>query len=1281
MLMKGEMSMNKLMCMMMAGAVGFGCLNGYSKTLVDLPVSAVGNTAYLTSAPERPWWNKSWTRRAPILVSSASQVASGKTVVETVVDFGEKVNPEEVRVVTPWETEIPCWAEAADGTAIRLFFKTPLRIEENKPFLVYWGNPQAKRAKVKSYLTLNQDDEELTLANGVLEVVFDRVHATAGLLKVLRVLASQTPNELQVRATGYAWQGFSLQAGGPVKWGAFEVVEDNPFVKRVRVDGDKATVEFSLYEGQPRIDYAYTLKNGRNEAWLYISWSCGDGVGQDDLYYPSLTGKTLSLRAALDTATDCIKNPEYRDLQRFLGAGWYAIRDRVQKEVVAHLFDRSKLLEFHYEGAGQHAGEAAQLHFRHALKKGETARGAGALFATLGDLNEVKEEYARTLRAPQVFVGASEAVREIAVKRPQFHRDFCADFNIGKGSGAGWASGEPLEGTAWCSNIVDHLRSYGANAVRIGGYGWKDLPVSKELYGRIAAFEGKKENMQRGAKTYPPWEEGVYTGRKFREHTAAAHAKGMSVSLWSSYLGEGWLHSKEAVLSAEGVTIDLDVMCLYADCGADLIFNGWAVREGHHAPESVMKGRGRNYWQWDDPTDFFELYEKPRTERINWFGREAKKRYPHLPVVTMNSECSILERETMMTDQTEGIDVVYCEFLPQCDSPRTVPHSKQSIKRLHALNNNAVGRTAHNHFYYYSHDTWNRIVQVDMPFAFGCCGFSFENLTYENFGFEQPQIVADSYRFFEYTRLGDKVARMGTVKDLAVYRSNRAYVDDVKAKRRGKPYAYTTQQDGRANGVAEIRNLNYDIVIDPYFTAKSLAAYRVVFVPENRSFTEGEVKELLAYAQAGGGALVEGASGDALKKRLAALEPGKVLAHGKGKVLWIANEKDDRTLTDRLATGWDMQAQAAFKAAIASVGSRPPYTVEGSKTLDSMLQASDEGLFFGIYNDGKSEDKGIVTIDAQVLTAASPLYVLDVKKGVRVPFTNGFEIVAEPQQASYCLIGDDTFTALLKVKDGTWAGLALTPASAADVMPGAKLPEDKDLPAGIPYKVIEIVDRSKLIRRSFEAAFNVAQYHAKNYDRLHFATDLKDAKYIFFHGYYENQRDAFVEKLFEDNAAELRDFLARGGGLIFHMSVPGPKAKKFLADAGVVDPSDTLTDDTGDGKGVWNPSVSTNTLLCAKAGSWFNANLGSNKGYAKWTKDQYAPFVMNRKRDVAMVVAQENVLGKGKVLFTRCSFAFTDWYENMNYGDAIVSWMIGMPAKDHAAAVERKNGGPGKIVE
>jgi len=56
------------------------------------------------------------------------------------------------------------------------------------------------------------------------------------------------------------------------------------------------------------------------------------------------------------------------------------------------------------------------------------------------------------------------------------------------------------------------------------------------------------------------------------------------------------------------------------------------------------------------------------------------------------------------------------------------------------------------------------------------------------------------------------------------------------------------------------------------------------------------------------------------------------------------------------------------------------------------------------------------------------------------------------------------------------------------------------------------------------------------------------------------------------------------------------------------------------------------------------------------------------------------VLGAGKVVFSENMAAFTDWYENREYGDRVISWIIGMPVKEHADKVELQNGGPGEIL-
>ena len=52
-----------------------------------------------------------------------------------------------------------------------------------------------------------------------------------------------------------------------------------------------------------------------------------------------------------------------------------------------------------------------------------------------------------------------------------------------------------------------------------------------------------------------------------------------------------------------------------------------------------------------------------------------------------------------------------------------------------------------------------------------------------------------------------------------------------------------------------------------------------------------------------------------------------------------------------------------------------------------------------------------------------------------------------------------------------------------------------------------------------------------------------------------------------------------------------------------------------------------------------------------------------------------------KVAFSENFLGFTDWYEQVEYGDVILSWFIGMPVKEHAKKVEILRGGPGAPFE
>ena len=1257
-------------CLAVACAMvgGLACLG--ARSLVDLPVSAVENRAYLQDLPTRPWWNGAWSRRAPILIANRAIEPSDKAVIDAVVDFGESVNSDEVRVVTPWGVEIPCVCEKEEGTAVRLLFQTELRIEENRPFFVYWGNPQAKKAKVRSLMSLDVAEDEVRLNNGVLDVVFDNRHLTGGLLKTLRVVGSSSRNELLERATGYAWEGFNPTVGGVPKWGSAKVIWNNAFKKQIRFESDKIDVDFFLYSEQPRLDYAYRLKDGNTQLCLGISWACGGGTAFDELVYPCLTGKMRKLLAGLNNVSDNIPTPRY-DLMPWLSEGWYAISDRRTGNVVGHLFDRMSLKAFDYNGAGQSAGELASLAFAHAQGRDVAKTGSGALYASIGKAEDVRREYRRLNGHPTVLVGKTEVCTEHPVRIPRLDRDFCMDFNIGKNSGAGWASGEPLEGMSWCSNICERLQSYGANVVRIGGYTWQDLPTTKDIYDRYRAL-CRSEYANKPDRKIPDWKEGACTGQKFREHCDVAHAKGMAVSLWSGLVMPGWHFHFDVIFDPEVVDLETDYALLYARTGADVIYNGILHSESPLMPDAMEKANGKTYWTWKNPRDYFRAQDR-RNELQKRLYRRAKASGVDKPVMTLHSEDGELWREMFGAGMAGSVDSIYCEMMPVCDNPTLIAHVKHVTKRLRASWNNKPGHTVHNHFYYMNYDYANRIQELEVPFITGINGFSFENLTYENFSREASQITADFYRFASYTRLGEKVAKMGPVKNLAVFRDSRAFEEDIVAGRNKDPYPYQARQDGRVNSFAEIHGFNYDVVIEKYFTAKDLAPYKAVYIPEDVALSKELADELVAYVKAGGGAIVEGetvggAGAGCQTLAKLGLKDGVVTNLGKGKIVWIKG-----ILTDRIAKR-ERKAWQEAKNLVASVGGIDPLQIE-SRTIDGVLQSGDDGMFLGVYNKGRKVDTGRVKIAEAVSGKSentSALYVLDVRRGVRFAYTNGFEIALGPEQCGFYLIGDDKFTALPNAVGGTWTGARLASLAPSGILPKKTVKGDFKQ-----AKAIEIVATKNgkpiALSRSEKAAIDVLSITEDGYNARQVAKVLDTAAYVHI------QADASVSDLvFADCADQLKMLLKRGGTILFDKSAPGPKARAFLKDIDVFNPFSAITQEVLDQEGEWNATVPTNSVLCVRKRSFKGLHCGEYS-FARWDAEhQYAPYVLKRNHKVAQMIVQEKVLGSGKIIFDCHARAFNDFYENRHLGDAILSYMIGMPVGDHAKKVELANGGPGE---
>ena len=1252
-----------------------------ARGILDVPVAEPTNRLYFADMPTRLWWNADWTKRAPLLVSNVSKVRVADAPVDIVVDLGEKVDPREVRVVTPWETEVPSCAWA-NGDKVEIVFLTELRELENKMFFIYWGNRKATASQPFSLLGVRSENGETRLSNGAIDVVFDDLHRTEGLIKSIPIAGSPARNELLWRTTGYAWEGFSFKAGGKDQgeWSKGEVVVDTPLRKTVRYTCAKAEIDFTLYANATRLDWSYRLAKGVNNATVGVSWAAGGGCTADDLYYVGTAGRVLTMRAALDCTTDCIPNPLYNNFPG-VSDGWYAIRDRRTHDTVGLVFDRAAVTRFGYLGAGQHTGEnmSFSLQSRVDAKKGEVATGAGALVARVGEWQDVQREHAFLKDRPRVFLGETQAYAPIAPKVPRAHRDFCVNVNVG-----GWKSSTPLEGDEWAPNIMRHIREFGANVILHGqltDYGWMDLALTKEQYDEFAAYSApffKKWNRE-----LPEWSPERFDGSRFRKMSSAAHRQGLAVIAWNGTVpgvkGYGDLFDEKEF------DVGMKMQALFPKVGQDSVFSGLTGGEGPAVPKELAKKNNKtHYWLWEDPREFFES-RRHVAKLMKKIYDYSHKVAPDAPVMNFTSDNGELGREMCLTYQVGTLDTMLNEFVSHLDFTKT----KHVAKRLRAFFDNEDGRTIWHHHYFMNFDYDNRIGNAELPFICGINGVSQESMTYENFHRDAFDIMGDFNRFAFHTQLGPKAAKMGPVKNLAVLRDMRCFEEDILKRRyTNRGWWQASLYDLRVNSFAEALNYNYDVVLDPFCKRDSLARYKAVYVPDDDVLSEELAKEILFYVKAGGGAVFEGAAGDGNKvmQRLA-LKDGEVKTFGKGKVVWTKP-----VLTDRMIKG-DAKAIARMKELVASVGGVETHAIAGSKTLDSVLQTSKEGMLLGVYNRGKAEDKGKVTVNWRLAERAAPLqakslFVLDVKRGIRFAYTNGFEIAVGPQQCGFYLIGDDAFTSIPKSTEVAWAGPA-----AATFNPQGTPVQKSDDPGFRPRRAVEVVTAN--IRRSEENGIRRTQFSMadeekipkgmKPYSAKAFAKALKDADYLHLQAPADE-----VDEVFADCADDLKAFLQRGGGILFdrYASI-GKNAAKFLADAGVDNPyaKAVRRKKEWDNLMTWNETLTTNHPFVAMTPVGERKHLfgqagGHDIAFTDWSKERQEPlYFISRDRGFATALIQQNVLGKGKVVFNALSRSFNDWYENKIFGNAVLSWLIGMPTDVHRKKAEAYTGGPGELAE
>lgn len=231
-------------------------------------------------------------------------------------------------------------------------------------------------------------------------------------------------------------------------------------------------------------------------------------------------------------------------------------------------------------------------------------------------------------------------------------------------------------------------------------------------------------------------------------------------------------------------------------------------------------------------------------------------------------------------------------------------------------------------------------------------------------------------------------------------------------------------------------------------------------------------------------------------------------------------------------------------------------------------------------------------------------------------------------------------------------------------------------------KFLDILRKQKKTEISFS---EWKKKHRELYKPLNddFAADLESAQLLYFSQHIHDGSSVLLDK-YPD---AVRKFLARGGVIFFdYFSARSGVLTKFLKSAGVENPSGTYSDlKTGECSVVIWKGCQDMPLF--KTPHNFDPETKFDRGYGwweKWSDKQFAPL-RNAKEPgkMAVMIVQENVLGKGKIIFNHYPMIFRGpaGGGNKKLLENTLSYIFGTDITKHKDKILTEQGGPGKPAE
>ena len=926
------------------------------------------NPLYLTRAPELPWWDKAYSRRLPFVVGEPIGLRRRQAPVSIVVAG----KPKAYAVVTYYGRQVPAQAAPLDGGKTEIVFQVDLHAYENKLFYVYVSDSELQQTRAEApALTLGERD-------GFIEIANDAIRAK---------LWAQRPRlaSLKLRSGG---RGDAVSSYGEINYGSAmylgsawkpaRVLERGPVRARILYlsDDGKRQARYTLFAGD-RPHLTCTIRSsgkGPVAANRSSCWSPGGRLLSAFISYEASGGiKRIDWRASQQGVIHPMKIEGVRPAMK---EGWYAIED-TDGEVAGECFDRdsiSKLdiMRAHYTG----------IRIRLSGKSADGELNSIAVLAR-GDWQQVRREYLSFKNPLAVVRGQWQDCQALTVAKPNPKKDLFRIVYMGTTWFQPGMLGDMGDAAA-ATRIIGKVLEWGADVLRHRSgtktpeY-WGEVVRLSNIHG-ISIFGTPIDN------PIPPEE---------RRAIAAASVGGRPCPIAFREQHYQRLWTEYAKASAKHGGLDqTHVMDEYAYlCTCDKCRALYRKRYGGELPPATG-GDLR------DPN-----YANSMLFRMNVITELARDLsatiHSILPRTTVYSVVNLkglnkLYRLSDLEEHSRYVDLGGVDLYNAYDYYRSVLMFTRGAFGNTKRVENCVG---------YASGKYLRR-QLDLTTVYGASIFYFGMSTTLA---EEParvtRIAGPFFCWLKFSGYADLMSNMLPVRHVALLRDRNLLIESIK---HGEADKETFVTERGLYALANLRNIQMDMVFSRFFEPEVLEGYKLLLVPDNKYLPEAFAKTIRQFAEKGGCVYVEGASSRANSSMAEICREGQTLATlegfdilrrklGAGAVLYT-----EGFLSERLPV--DLELATAFKTLLLEQAQPAPVTAVCKNTsgLDHVLHTDGPRYLLNVINDSAVIRH---TVDFSFnVSVTRPAVWVDMETGASRDFDGTLHCEIKPESARYFLI-------------------------------------------------------------------------------------------------------------------------------------------------------------------------------------------------------------------------------------------------------------------------------------